>query len=140
VKSVDEQNVYYARFTAMHNAITDLSIKPEALVIDGDKFIPYTDPATNEVIPHVCVVKGDAKYQGIAAASILAKVARDDYMEKLHDQGFEMYHWKENKGYGTAAHYAALKEFGPCEHHRKSFNLHLEPKGTLKILPEDDCE
>lgn len=140
VKTVDEINIYYARFRAMHNAISDLSLKPEALIVDGDKFVSYIDPQTKQEIPHVCVIKGDAKYQGIAAASILAKVARDEYMENLHNssQENEVYGWKDNKGYGTSAHYAAIKEFGPSEHHRKSFNLHLDDdKPKAKLLPEE---
>ena len=140
VKTIDEINIYQARFKAMHNAIADLGLKPEALIVDGDKFIPYKDPKTNETIPHVCVIKGDAKYQGIAAASILAKVARDEYMEALHDENedFAVYGWKSNKGYGTSAHYDAIKEFGPSEHHRMTFNLHLDDdKPKSKLLPEE---
>ena len=140
VKTIDEINIYQARFRAMHNAISDLGLKPEALIVDGDKFIPYKDPKTGELIPHVCVIKGDAKYQGIAAASILAKVARDEYMESLHDENeaFAVYGWKDNKGYGTSSHYDAIKEFGPSEHHRMSFNLHLDDdKPKPKMLPEE---
>lgn len=137
VKTIDEINIYYARFKAMHNAVADLGLKPEVLVVDGDKFVPYVDPETNQEMPYVCVIKGDAKYQGIAAASILAKVARDEYMEKLHDEN-DVYGWKDNKGYGTSSHYDAIKEFGITEHHRKSFNLHLdEDKPKAKILPEE---
>jgi ribonuclease HII len=138
VKTIDKINIYHARFKAMHNAITDLALKPEALIVDGDKFVPYIDPETKQEIAYVCVIKGDAKYQGIAAASILAKVARDEYMENLHKEN-EVYGWKDNKGYGTSAHYDAIKLFGPSEHHRTSFNLHLEDdKPKPKILPEED--
>ena len=124
VKEIDEINIYNARFKAMHNAIRQLDLKPERLVIDGNKFTPFIDSETNESVPHVCIVKGDGKYQGIAAASILAKTSRDEYMESLAKE-FPEYGWDSNKGYGTASHYKALKEHGPTIHHRKSFNLHL---------------
>lgn len=124
VETIDDINIYHARFKAMHNAIKQLDLKPERLIIDGDKFTPFVDPETNEVIPHVCVIKGDGKYQGIAAASVLAKTYRDEYMESLSEK-FPDYGWESNKGYGTAAHYSAVKTHGPSEHHRKSFNLHL---------------
>jgi ribonuclease HII len=100
----------------MHRALAKLSVKPELLLIDGNRFIPY--PQTQ----HICIVKGDAKYQAIAAASILAKTHRDAFMEKIH-QEFPQYNWQQNKGYPTLAHRAAIKEFGPCVHHRMTFNL-----------------
>lgn len=124
VDLIDEINIYHARFKAMHNAINKLDLKPERLVIDGNKFTPFIDSETDEEIPHVCIIKGDGIYQGIAAASILAKTYRDEHMENLHKE-YPMYGWDKNKGYGTASHYASVKEHGPSEHHRKSFNLHL---------------
>lgn len=125
VPTIDKINIYQARFKAMHDAISDLKVPVSRLVVDGDKFIKYVDPNTNKVVPHECVVGGDAKYQGIAAASILAKVTRDAYMDVIDLQTDGKYGWKSNKGYGTKAHYDALKKYGPTEHHRKSFNLHL---------------
>ena len=126
-EEIDKINIYNARMKAMHNAVKNLSVTPESLVIDGDKFIPYIDAETEEVIPHSCVVGGDGKYQGIAAASILAKVARDEFMKNLHVK-YPHYSWESNKGYGTKAHYAAIKEHGVTPHHRMSYNLHLTTK------------
>lgn len=129
VASVDEEeidkiNIYHAKMEAMHKAVRNLSLKPESLVVDGNKFTAYIDMENEEVIPHSCVVGGDGKYQGIAAASILAKVARDTLMKEL-DKQYPQYGWKSNKGYGTKAHYAAIKEHGVTPHHRMSYNLHL---------------
>lgn len=123
VSTIDNINIYHARFLAMHRAIKNLRVKPEALIIDGDKWKPYP----YEKLPYTCCIKGDARYLSIASASILAKVERDRYMLKMHDK-FPQYGWKSNKGYGTSGHYAALKEHGPCEHHRTSFDLHLDQK------------
>lgn len=121
VETIDAINIWHARFLAMHNAIYNLRVKPDSLLVDGDawKQYPY------EKLPFTTVIGGDARYQGIAAASILAKVERDAYMVKLHEN-FPQYGWNTNKGYGTAKHYEALREHGPTEHHRKSFNLHLD--------------
>ena len=115
-QEIDKVNILKASFLSMHRALAKLSIKPELLLIDGNRFIPY--PQTQ----HICIVKGDAKYQAIAAASILAKTHRDAFMEKIH-QEFPQYNWQQNKGYPTLAHRAAIKEFGPCVHHRMTFNL-----------------
>jgi ribonuclease HII len=134
VEEIDKINIYNARFKAMHNAIRSLTVKPESLLVDGNKFVAYIDPDTDEVIPHTCIVKGDGKYQGIAAASILAKVARDQYMDTLHEQ-YPMYGWNKNKGYGTKAHYDAIKEHGPVPPHRMSYNLHLT-EGDEETLPD----
>jgi ribonuclease HII len=120
VDTIDALNIYHARFLAMHQAIESLNVQPDSLLVDGDKFTPYP----YEKIPHTCCVGGDAKYLGIAAASILAKTERDEYMFKLHEKHPE-YGWDSNKGYGTAGHYAALKKHGATEHHRKSFNLKI---------------
>jgi len=111
---IDEINILKASFKAMHIAIDALSIKPQLLLIDGNRFTPYLG------IPHHCVVGGDGKYASIAAASILAKTHRDEYMMQLHQQ-LPHYGWKENKGYGTALHIRQLRQHGESEFHRKTF-------------------
>jgi ribonuclease HII len=113
---IDRINILQASYKAMHLSIGKLKTKPELLLIDGNRFKPYPQ------IPHHCIVKGDGKYRSIAAASILAKTYRDDYMLKLHDS-FPQYHWDKNKGYGTADHRKAIDTHGLCEHHRRSFNI-----------------
>jgi len=100
----------------MHLALDNLSIKPQLLLIDGNRFIAY------KKIPHQCFVKGDGRFASIAAASILAKTYRDEYMMKLHEE-FPDYNWIKNKGYGTAAHRKSIEEIGLCKYHRKSFRL-----------------
>ncbi|MGL5561634.1 MAG: ribonuclease HII [Tannerellaceae bacterium] len=114
-EEIDKINILNASFLAMHRAVDQLKIKPEHLLIDGNRFNPYPD------ISHTCVVKGDGKFLAIAAASILAKTYRDDYMDRLHDE-FPMYDWKKNKGYPTVKHRKAITEFGITPYHRKSFN------------------
>lgn len=116
VEEIDRINILNASFKAMHLAIGKLKRQPRLLLIDGNRFLPY------KKIPHLCVVKGDATYAAIAAASILAKTYRDDYMQQLH-RDFPQYGWLQNKGYGTAAHRRAIAEFGLTVHHRKSFNI-----------------
>jgi ribonuclease HII len=116
VEEIDSINILRASFTAMHRAIDQLKKNPKLLLIDGNRFIPY------KKIPHQCIIKGDGKYAAIAAASILAKTYRDDYMMHLHD-AHPQYKWNVNKGYGTAAHRAAIAQYGLTEHHRKSFNI-----------------
>ena len=113
---IDELNILRASITAMHRAIAALKVQPTFIAVDGNKFVKYKD------IPHACVVKGDGKIQTIAAASVLAKTYRDAYMEALAAD-FPMYHWEQNKGYPTADHREAIKQYGSCEHHRKSFQL-----------------
>jgi ribonuclease HII len=115
-EKIDEINILNASFLAMHEAIKKLSVKPQFLIIDGNRFNPF------QGIPHACIVKGDAKFKAIAAASILAKTWRDEIMEKLHDD-FPQYGWNENKGYPTVFHRNAIRETGSCIHHRKSFTL-----------------
>lgn len=115
-KEIDEVNILRASFLAMHRALDQLSIRPESLLIDGNRFIPYQD------IPFHTIVKGDGKYISIAAASILAKTYRDDYMLKIHEK-YPHYKWNSNKGYPAKAHRAAIAEHGACEHHRRSFRL-----------------
>ena len=116
VEEIDSINILRASFTAMHRAIDQLKKNPKLLLIDGNRFIPY------KKIPHQCIIKGDGKYAAIAAASILAKTYRDDYMMHLHD-AHPQYKWNVNKGYGTAAHRAAIAQYGLTDHHRKSFNI-----------------
>ncbi|MBL4652581.1 MAG: ribonuclease HII [Flavobacteriales bacterium] len=113
---IDEINILNASFYAMHCAVNQLKTKPEALLIDGNRFNPYNG------VPHHCIIKGDGKYLSIAAASVLAKTYRDELMEKLHNK-FPMYNWKKNKGYPTKEHRAAIREFGATDYHRKSFRL-----------------
>lgn len=114
--SIDEYNILYCSLLAMNKAIRNLKVKPEFLLIDGNRFRNSTD------IPFQCVVKGDGKYMSIAAASILAKTHRDEYMSELHEK-FPMYGWDKNKGYPTAAHRKAIAEYGACKEHRKTFRL-----------------
>jgi len=113
---IDNSNILKASFKAMHLAIDQLKPKPALLLIDGNRFIPYRKT------PHHCIVKGDGKYAAIAAASILAKTYRDDFMQQLH-QEFPHYGWDKNKGYGTLTHRKAIEQFGLSPYHRKSFNI-----------------
>ncbi len=113
---IDKINILNASFLAMHRAVDQLKLKPKHLLIDGNRFKPY------DGIEHTCVVKGDGKYLSIAAASILAKTHRDEYMEKMHDE-YPQYDWKKNKAYPTKAHRAAIKEHGVSPIHRMSFKL-----------------
>jgi ribonuclease HII len=113
---IDATNILIASFKAMHLAIQQLQILPTLLLIDGNRFVPY------QQIPHHCIIKGDGKYASIAAASILAKTYRDDYMLGLHSQ-HPNYGWNKNKGYGTLLHRNAIAQFGLCKYHRKSFNI-----------------
>ena len=113
---IDEINILNASIRAMHLALDQLSSRPEFVLVDGNKFSAY------QGIPHACIVKGDRKFMHIAAASVLAKTTRDSYMEKIHRE-YPMYAWNKNKGYPTAEHREALKKYGPCPYHRKSFRL-----------------
>ena len=113
---IDKINILKASFKAMHLAIDQLKIKAQFLLIDGNRFAQY------KKIKHQCIIKGDATYASIAAASILAKTYRDDWMKNLHKE-FPQYNWQKNKGYGTAEHRKAIEEFGLCKYHRKSFNI-----------------
>lgn len=112
---IDQLNILNASFLAMHRALDQLPYLPELLLIDGNRFIPY------QQIPHRCIVKGDSLYCSIAAASVLAKTYRDDYMNALH-QAYPQYAWNKNKGYPTATHRQALAEYGSTPYHRQSFN------------------
>ncbi|MFC7356588.1 ribonuclease HII [Jejudonia soesokkakensis] len=113
---IDQINILNASILGMHRAIEQLEPQPEFIAIDGNRFKPFYK------IPYECVVKGDGKYQHIAAASILAKTHRDIYMASLHEE-FPAYNWKQNKGYPTHEHRAAIKKYGPTPYHRKSFRL-----------------
>lgn len=115
-KEIDEINILRASFLAMHRAIDQLKVKPEYLIIDGNRFNPYQN------LPYSTIVKGDGKYLSIAAASILAKTYRDDYMNKLHEE-YPYYDWNHNKGYPTKKHRAAIAEHGVSPYHRLSYNL-----------------
>jgi ribonuclease HII len=113
---IDRINILKASFKAMHAALDKLTAKPQLLLIDGNRFPRY------KKIPHHCIIKGDAIYTSIAAASILAKTCRDEFMLKLHEQ-FPQYAWHNNKGYGTVKHRNAIEQYGPCKYHRRSFRL-----------------
>ena len=115
-QEIDQINILNASFLAMHRAIDQLGTTPNHLIIDGNRFNPYPK------ISHDCIVKGDGKYLSIAAASVLAKTYRDEYMEKIHDE-FPVYDWKKNKGYPTQAHRRGIAEHGDCCYHRQSFTL-----------------
>lgn len=127
---IDEINILNASFLAMHRAIDQLKQQPEYLLIDGNRFNPYKE------VPHKCIVKGDAKYAPIAAASILAKTYRDEAMDKLHDE-FPLYDWKKNKGYAVKSHRKAIEEHGSCIYHRKSFSL-FDPQLELEFDGMED--
>lgn len=115
-RKIDEINILQASIFAMQTAIKELKITPEFIVVDGNKFKPFKN------IPHQTIVKGDAKYMNIAAASILAKTYRDAFMHKIHLE-FPEYNWKQNKGYPTKGHRNAIREFGITKYHRKTFRL-----------------
>lgn len=113
---IDSINILKASFKAMHLALDGLKKRPKLLLIDGNRFIPY------KKIPHRCIIKGDSLFTSIAAASILAKTYRDEYMMQLHT-AYPQYGWDNNKGYGTAAHRMAIGKYGQCQYHRKTFRL-----------------
>lgn len=115
-ESIDKHNILNASIHAMHLALDKLTIRPELILVDGNKFHPYN------YIPHQCIIKGDSKILSIAAASILAKNYRDQLMIELHEE-FPEYGWNKNMGYATKSHREALKKFGPTKYHRKSFRL-----------------
>lgn len=115
-EEIDQINILNASITAMHRALDALTVTPEHILVDGNRFKPYRD------IPHHCIVKGDGKYMAIAAASILAKTHRDEYMRQLHEQ-YPVYDWQRNKGYPTAAHREQIRLHGITPYHRKSFTL-----------------
>lgn len=115
-EEIDHINILRASILAMHRALDQLQVRPEAIIVDGNRFLPYCD------LPYTTIVKGDGKYQAIAAASILAKTYRDEYMERLA-QEFPRYGWQSNKGYPTPQHREAIRQYGVTPYHRKSFDL-----------------
>lgn len=115
-EEIDRINILNASILAMHRALDQLEVRPEAVIVDGNRFKPYRD------LPSTTIVKGDGKYLSIAAASILAKTYRDDYMNRLAEE-YPQYDWLSNKGYPTRKHRAAIKEFGITPYHRRSYNL-----------------
>ena len=145
-EEIDKINILNASILAMHRALDALKVEPEAIIVDGNRFKPYTPPSLRNVmpnspssslnishstfhippstfhLPHSTIIKGDAKYLSIAAASILAKTYRDDYMNKLAEE-YPQYDWRSNKGYPTKKHREAIKQFGITPYHRKSYNL-----------------
>ena len=122
-KIIDKINILSSTFKAMHGALNNLKTQPNFILVDGNKFIQYND------IPHKCIIKGDGKYQNIAAASILAKTYRDEYMKKLHSK-YPEFGWNTNKGYGTKFHMDMINKHGKTDFHRKSFKI---KKLQLKI-------
>lgn len=126
-EEIDKINILNASFLAMHRALDQLTVRPEAIIVDGNRFTPYHD------VPYATIVKGDGKYQAIAAASILAKTFRDDYMDRLAIE-YPYYDWQKNKGYPTRAHREGIRLHGITPYHRKSYNLF----GSEPMLPFDD--
>ena len=126
-EEIDKINILNASFLAMHRALDQLTVRPEAIIVDGNRFTPYHD------VPYATIVKGDGKYQAIAAANILAKTFRDDYMDRLAIE-YPYYDWQKNKGYPTRAHREGIRLHGITPYHRKSYNL----LGTEPMLPFDD--
>ena len=116
MEEIDKINILNASILAMHNCIDELATPPEFILVDGNRFHNYKQ------IPHECIIEGDGKYLNIAAASILAKTYRDEFMMRIHEE-YPMYNWKQNKGYGTKEHREAIKEYGITKYHRKSFKL-----------------
>ncbi len=125
-EEIDQTNILAASITAMQRALDQLSVRPEHIIVDGNKFRPYIDPVTKANIPYTCHVKGDAKYMSIAAASILAKTYRDEFMRKAAEQ-YPGYGWEHNYGYPTEAHRDAIRELGITPLHRKTYQLLPDP-------------
>ncbi|MHA7058625.1 ribonuclease HII [Aquimarina sp. M1] len=125
MEEIDEINILNASILGMQRSIAQLTPQPEHISVDGNRFKPY------HTTPHTCIIKGDAKFMNIAAASVLAKTYRDEFMEKIHEE-FPMYNWKKNKGYPTAEHREAIQKYGITKYHRKSFRL-LPEQLTLEF-------
>ncbi len=138
-EEIDHINILNASILAMHRALDQLTVRPEAIIVDGNRFKPYYEPSTLHAqpstlnaqpstlnaqpsTPHTCIVKGDAKYLSIAAASVLAKTYRDDYMNHLAEE-YPQYDWQSNKGYPTKKHRDAIRQYGITPYHRRSYNL-----------------
>lgn len=129
---IDQINILNASILAMHRALDQLTVRPQNIIVDGNRWKPYKEPMANDnvnendnkptVIPATTIVKGDGKYLSIAAASILAKTYRDDFMLRIHEE-FPQYHWDKNKGYPAKIHREAIRQFGTTPYHRMSFNL-----------------
>ncbi len=124
-EEIDQINILNASIAGMQRALDALTVRPQHILVDGNRFRPYLDPVRQMDTPYHTVVKGDATYMSIAAASILAKTHRDELMRGL-DAEFPEYGWAKNAGYPTAAHYRALREHGRTPHHRRTFNLKLD--------------
>lgn len=122
-QEIDKINILNASILAMHRALDELKVRPGAIIVDGNRFKPYGD------IPYQTFVKGDGRFANIAAASILAKTHRDEFMRKIHEE-YPMYHWNENKGYPTKAHREAIEKYGPTPYHRMTFTL-IDPQLKL---------
>ena len=154
-EEIDKINILNASILAMHRALNQLKVRPEAIIIDGNRFKPYYDPLLTPPVgggnasknppptggargghplPHTTIVKGDGKYLSIAAASILAKTYRDDYMNQLAEE-YPQYDWRSNKGYPTKKHREAIKQFGITPYHRKSYNLLGDGQLSLEFEP-----
>ena len=127
-EEIDKINILNASILAMHRALDQLKVRPEAIIVDGNRFKPY------QKLPHTTIVKGDGKYLSIAAASILAKTYRDDYMNRLAEK-YPQYDWLSNKGYPTKKHREAIKQFGITPYHRKSYNLLGDGQLSLEFAP-----
>ena len=125
-EEIDKINILNASILAMHRALDQLKVRPEAIIVDGNRFKPYYQPTANgqkqTAIPYTTIVKGDGKYLSIAAASILAKTYRDDYMNRLAEE-YPQYDWLSNKGYPTKKHRDAIRQYGITPYHRKTFNM-----------------
>ena len=129
-KEIDERNILQCSIIGMQRALDQLVVRPQHILVDGNKWKPYVPEGELLEIPADTVVHGDATYMSIAAASVLAKTYRDDYMLRLHNE-YPQYGWATNKGYPTMEHYAALKKYGVTPYHRLTFNLKLDEKNTL---------
>ena len=127
-EEIDEINILRASILAMHRALDRLKLRPEEIIVDGNRFTPY------KALPYTTIVKGDGKYMSIAAASILAKTYRDDFMQKLHKE-YPAYHWDKNKGYPAPAHRKAIREHGTTPYHRMTFNLLGSPQLEFDFGP-----
>ena len=129
-KEIDKINILNASILAMHRALDQLTVRPEYIIVDGNRWKPYQEPTANDnvndnepkVVPATTIVKGDGKYLSIASASILAKTYRDDFMLRIHEE-FPQYHWDKNKGYPAKVHREAIRQYGTTPYHRMSFNL-----------------
>ena len=132
-EEIDRINILNASILAMHRALDQLAVRPQAIIVDGNRFKPYqqtADNGTTVTLPHTTIVKGDAKYLSIAAASILAKTYRDDYMNQLAEE-YPQYDWQSNKGYPTKKHREAIRQYGITPYHRKTFNMLGDGQLTL---------